>query len=103
MDAQRSSHMREPQSADVSPLTPPLEANGLVLSPYCTNLRSKRLFFISGPPMVESDVVDACAHCWCRHTMQVLGPDRGIASPDRCQAGRACFESILGPATQTPT
>jgi hypothetical protein len=74
---------------------------GLVLSPYCTNLRSKRLFFSPGPPMIESDVIDACEHCWCRHTMQVLGPDRRRASPDGCRAGRSCFESILGAENQT--
>jgi hypothetical protein len=70
-------------------------SSGLNLSPFCIHLRSKKLVFGSAPPMEEEDVLDGSEHCWCRHTMQVLGPDKGRAAPSRCRAGRACFESIL--------
>jgi hypothetical protein len=75
--------------------TGPQASTGLNLSPFCIHLRSKKLFFGSAPPMTEEDVLDGSNHCWCRHTMQILGPDKGRAAPSRCRAGRSCFESIL--------
>jgi hypothetical protein len=70
-------------------------AGGLNLSPFCIHLRSKKLFFGSAPPMEESDILDGSESCWCRSTMQVLGPDKERAAPSECRAGRSCFENIL--------
>lgn len=75
------------------PSPPP--ASELLLSPFCIHLRSKKLFFRTAPPMVEEDVLDGSGHCWCRRTMQILGPDKHRAAPAACKAGRSCFESIL--------
>lgn len=70
-------------------------ASELALSPFCVHIQSKKLFFRKGPPMEESDVLDASRHCWCSLTMQVLGPDGEVVHPDECRAGRSCFRSIL--------
>ena len=67
----------------------------LELSPFCIHLQSKKLFFSSAPPRVIDDILDASRHCWCRQTMQVLGPDGDVVDPRDCQSGRSCFESIL--------
>lgn len=66
----------------------------LALSPFCTQIQSKKLYFLGRPPLTERDVLDASQHCWCRRTMQVLGPDGEIVHPDDCRAGRPCFESL---------
>ena len=67
----------------------------LELSPFCVHLQSKKLFFAAGPPQTIDDVLDASRHCWCRKTMQVIGPDGEIVDPRDCRSGRSCFESIL--------
>lgn len=68
---------------------------GPAASPFCVHLQSKKLLFADGPPMEVRDVLDASRHCWCRHTMQIVGPDHEIVDPRDCQAGRSCFEAIL--------
>lgn len=73
---------------------PPATPGGLNISPFCLHLQSKKIYFSSSLPMEESDVLDASRSCWCRLTMQVLGPDKERAGPARCRAGRTCFESI---------
>jgi len=65
------------------------------LGPFCVHLQSKKLFFAAGPPQTVEDVLDASRHCWCRKTMQVIGPDGEFVDPRDCQSGRSCFESIL--------
>ena len=80
---------------DESARSAPHGAAGLNLSPFCIHLQSKKVTFRSSPPMEESDVLDASCHCWCRRTMQVLGPDKERAAPADCRSGRPCFESIL--------
>jgi hypothetical protein len=67
----------------------------LRLSPFCVHVQSKKLFFATAPPMTIDDVLDASRQCWCRKTMQILGPDGEVVDPRDCQRGRACFESIL--------
>jgi hypothetical protein len=62
---------------------------------YCLHLQSKKTFFLRGPALLESDLLDASQHCWCRKTMQAVGPDGEIVDPADCQAGRACFASLL--------
>jgi hypothetical protein len=70
-------------------------ATGLNVSPFCIHLQSKKNFFRTSPAMEEDDYLDASRHCWCRLTMQALGPDKERAAPDDCRAGRACFQGIL--------
>jgi len=70
-------------------------APSFAISPFCVDLRSKKLFFAAGPPQEIDDVLDASRHCWCRKTMQALGPDGEIVDPRDCRSGRSCFESIL--------
>ena len=64
-------------------------------SPYCAQLRSKKFYFLQRPPMEEEDLADGSGHCWCLKTMHAQGPDGDAVEPADCQAGRACFESIL--------
>lgn len=68
--------------------------DGLNISPFCLHLQSKKAYFRTTPPMEESDLLDASLSCWCRRTMQVLGPDKNRAEPSACRTGRGCFESI---------
>jgi hypothetical protein len=77
---------------DAKPVDAPIE-----LSPYCRLLRSKRIFFLAGPPRTESDVLDASNSCWCARTMRALGPDRDVVHPDECRAGRSCYEPWVAP------
>ena len=60
-------------------------------SPFCLELWSKRRHFARGLPREESDLLDASQSCWCRKTMQAIGPDGDLVDPDACRAGRACF------------
>jgi hypothetical protein len=62
---------------------------------YCLHLQSKKTFFLRGPAQAESDILDASQHCWCRKTMQAIGPDGEIVDPEDCGPGRACFASLL--------
>jgi hypothetical protein len=78
---------------DTNPET--LRPAGLSISPFCIHLWSKKASFLDRPPLVEEDILDASRHCWCRKTMQVLGPDREVVAPADCRQGRTCFESIL--------
>jgi hypothetical protein len=64
-------------------------------SPFCVHLWSKKAFFLKAPPMAERDLLDGSGHCWCRRTMQAVGPDGEVVDPAECRAGRACFQSIL--------
>jgi hypothetical protein len=88
------SHTAPDPSPHQRPATPDTRSD-LALSPFCVHLQSKKLFFAPGPPMEIDDILDASRHCWCRNTMQALGPDGDVVDPRDCQAGRSCFESIL--------
>lgn len=70
-------------------------ASALNLSPFCVHLQSKKTFFLRAPPMQTSDILDGSRHCWCRQTMQAIGPDGDVVDPDECRRGRSCFASIL--------
>lgn len=85
----------QPDPSTLPESSAPASRTDLVLSPFCIHLQSKKLFFSTGPPMKVDDVLDASRHCWCRRTMQALGPDAEVVDPRDCQAGRSCFESIL--------
>lgn len=71
------------------------QSEGLKLSPFCIDLRSKKALFLGRPPMEESDLLDASRHTWCRRTMNSLGPDGEWVAPSECRAGRDCFKTIL--------
>jgi hypothetical protein len=75
----------------------PVEEKRPAISPFCARLRSKKTYFLSGPPRTEGDILEASGRTWCLHTMDALGPDGKIVRPEACQAGRSCFEP-LGPA-----
>ncbi len=70
-------------------------APALNISPFCVHILSKKTYFLRGPPMEESDILDGSRSCWCRRTMHILGPDGEVVHPEECRAGRSCFESIL--------
>jgi len=69
------------------------DGTGVLESPMCRNLRSKKYFYLESMPMTASDMIGLDNHCWCRCTQQVVGPDGGKVRPEGCGAGRACYES----------
>jgi hypothetical protein len=64
-----------------------------IISPFCSDLCSKKVLGRVGLPMEASDVLDGSGWCWCGRTGQLLGPDRQVAEPESCRKGRACFDS----------
>ena len=66
---------------------------GVVNSPFCRELRSKRYFYLQEMPTEEHHFLDASRHCWCRRTMQAVGPDGERAIPRNCKPDRACYHS----------
>ena len=74
---------------------PPTPApGGFRTSPFCLHLQSKKRFSLRGEPERESDLLDASQHCWCRRTMQAVGPDGERVDPQDCRTGRTCFASL---------
>ena len=71
------------------------EASEVVLSPFCSELRSKNYFMIDVLPTEVDDYLGASGYCWCYETQQVIGPDGGSVEPDRCVPGRSCYQSML--------
>ena len=67
-----------------------------IQSPFCGSLRSKKYFKLDVIPTNADDYIDAANHCWCRETQQVIGVDGGLVEPERCVAGRSCYQSALG-------
>ena len=70
-------------------------SEGLQLSPLCIHLRSKKALFLGRAPQTDDDVMDASCACWCRKTMQAVGPDGESVTPADCRSERTCFQSIL--------
>jgi hypothetical protein len=66
-------------------------SSGLVKSPFCTKLRTKKYYFLETPAMVEDDLFDASCDCWCQETMERVGPDGETVDPVDCQVERDCF------------
>jgi len=64
-------------------------------TPFCGDLRSKNYFLLDVIPTEESQYMGDSHHCWCFHTQQAIGPDRGIVLPNRCVPGRKCYRSAL--------
>lgn len=61
------------------------------VSPYCAQLRSKKLVFQNRPPQSDEDILDASGHTWCFTTQETLGEDGQPCSPEDCQKGRGCY------------
>ncbi|MDP6761525.1 MAG: hypothetical protein QF903_12340 [Planctomycetota bacterium] len=66
------------------------------VSPFCSELRTKKLVFATRPPRSAEELMDASGHCWCGLTMQTLGPDGEVVDPQDCRAPRACNRPYLG-------
>ena len=66
-----------------------------IQTPFCASLRSKKFFMLDALAADAEQYLDASNHCWCRETQQVIGPDGGRATPDRCTSGRSCYTSAL--------
>lgn len=62
---------------------------------FCGSLRSKKFFMLDALATDPEQYLDASNHSWCRETQQVIGPDGGRATPNRCTAGRSCYTSGL--------
>lgn len=69
------------------------------LSPFCCDLRSKKLLLLDRPAKTPADVLDGSNHCWCFRTQKVLGPDRQRVEPEGCVQGRSCFRSVFDAVT----
>jgi hypothetical protein len=70
-----------------------LEHEEVLNSPMCRELRSKKVFSLETIPMKEADILDMSGHCWCRVTMQPVGPDGEFVQPKDCVPGRGCYKS----------
>ncbi|HYY94443.1 MAG TPA: hypothetical protein VE713_07995 [Pyrinomonadaceae bacterium] len=68
---------------------------GVVESPFCGSLRSKKFFMVNGLATDAGAYLDSTEHCWCRQTQMVFGPDGGRSHPSRCVPGRGCYVSAL--------
>jgi hypothetical protein len=66
-----------------------------IQTPFCGSLRSKKFFMLDALATEAEQYLDASNHCWCRETQQVIGPDGGRATPNRCGPGRSCYTSAL--------
>ena len=64
-------------------------------SAFCASLRSKKFFMIDVIPTEAGQYLDGSNHCWCRETQQAIGPDGGMAQPEHCVSGRACYSSAF--------
>ncbi|MEM7305864.1 MAG: hypothetical protein AAF682_04305 [Planctomycetota bacterium] len=66
----------------------------LHVSPFCTDVRSKKTYFLDAPAQSEDDILDGSGRVWCRRTMQSVGPDGELVDPADCQRGRSCFHGV---------
>jgi hypothetical protein len=69
------------------------ETISIALSPFCSDLRSKKYYFLDRMPTEESDLLDGSGHCWCSRTLQAIGPDGELAAPSECKSERGCYRS----------
>lgn len=71
------------------------ETTETLRSPFCRELRSKKYYFLQTMPTEEAQLLDGSNYCWCRRTMQALGPDGNLAHPQECGPNRACYQSLF--------
>lgn len=72
----------------------PAETSG-IQSPFCREIRSKRYYFLQQMATEEAHLRDGSGYCWCRLTMQAVGPDGEMVRPVDCTEGRECYRSAL--------
>lgn len=70
-----------------------VEPAATLQSRFCCEIRSKKVFNLTTVPVKEADILDMSGHCWCRLTMQVVGPDGNFVSPKHCGPERGCYKS----------
>ena len=63
--------------------------------PLCAHLRSKKLFFLDGPPRSAAEITDGSCHFWCARTHLALGPDHFAVEPAHCDARRDCYRALF--------
>ena len=65
------------------------------LQPVCRHLRSKAIY-VAGQmePPAEMQHTGS-GHCWCNHTLHVLGPDSQLVDRRDCNSARPCYEGVL--------
>jgi hypothetical protein len=68
-----------------------LPIQGFEISPFCAELCSKKAMLARRPPRTEAELLDGSRHCWCRSTMEAVGPDGALVDPEDCRVGRSCF------------
>jgi len=61
----------------------------------CARLRSKKYFFLDGPPRDAEEITDGSCHFWCAATHQAIGPDHFSVAPQDCTAERTCYAPIF--------
>jgi hypothetical protein len=67
------------------------------ISPYCSQLRSKKMVFQTHPPQTHEDILDGSGHTWCELSQETVALDGEVCCPEDCQSGRACFQPYGGP------
>jgi len=65
--------------------------------PLCSDLRSKRWFFLKAPPRSAADLLDGSCAVWCDRTQQAVGPDNQIVDYEDCAPGRGCWRGLEDP------
>jgi hypothetical protein len=88
---------QEPKTISTRAAVPPAEeatANA-AQSPFCRELRSKKYYFLQEMPTETHHMMDGSGHCWCRKTMQILGPDGEMVRAEDCTSGRSCYKSLF--------
>ncbi len=65
------------------------------IQPICRHMRSKAIY-VAGQmePSPEMDVMGS-GHCWCNHTLHILGPDSQLVERRQCNSARDCYEAVL--------
>jgi len=58
----------------------------------CRHLRSKQ-YYMDLPFHASGMDSDVEVPCWCFRTLQMVGPDNGVAERTACTAGRTCYEA----------
>ena len=79
----------------MNPKRPPQSGAGAVEGPFCSELRSKKFYFLAAPAARADDLTDASEHFWCRRTQQAVGPDHFPVHATECRSGRPCFRALF--------
>ncbi len=52
-------------------------------------------------PTEANHLLDQSQWCWCRKTMQTIGPDGELVQPEDCTAQRGCYVSLFADSPAT--